>query len=172
MYILMANYKTAIQQTLKWEGGYVNNPNDRGGETYRGIARKFHPLWSGWVTVDNSKPLKKGAIIKSLEDDVIEFYKAHYWDKIRLDEVCNDKVAGFVFDWYVNSGTSGIKSIQRAIGVEDDGKVGKDTLHALNQTTLEHLRISRENFVRSIVRSNPSQKVFLNGWLNRIKSFS
>lgn len=170
----MANYKTAIQQTLKWEGGYVNDPKDKGGETYRGISRTFHPLWSGWVTVDTSKPLKKGAIIKSLEPDVIEFYKAHYWDKIRLDEVCNDKVAGFIFDTYVNSGNAGIKVVQRTVGVEADGIMGAKTIHAINNYNgdlFEALKIARIAFFKSIVRNDNSKAKFLSGWLNRVASF-
>lgn len=35
----MANYK-AISKVLKHEGGYVNDPDDKNGETYKGISRK------------------------------------------------------------------------------------------------------------------------------------
>lgn len=168
----MANYKTAIQQTLKWEGGYVNDPTDRGGMTYAGITRVNHPHWSGWSTIDRHQPLAKGEKIPSLEDEVIAFYKANYWDKIRLDEVCNDKVAGFVFDTYTNSGKKGIKVLQEAIGAVPDGIVGDKTIHLLNQTSLEILKKARLQFVKNIVKNDPSQSKFFKGWVNRISSFS
>jgi lysozyme family protein len=166
----MSDYKSAIAKTLQWEGGYSNDPADRGGITYRGISRKYHPNWQGWAVVDRVKP-KRNAIIPELEDDVILFYKKNYWDKIRLDEVCNDSIAGFVFDWYVNSGNSGIKSLQRALGLQDDGIVGAKTIHAINNTDMAMLKTARTNFFKSIARTNPSQERFLKGWLNRVNSF-
>lgn len=168
----MANYLSAIKKTLQFEGGYANVPGDGGGETYRGISRVYHPDWRGWAVVDRKKR-KQGEIIAMLEQDVIDFYRAQYWDKIRLDEVCNDDVAGFVFDWYINSGTSGIKMIQRAVGVADDGIIGNKTIAAINNYNggIAGLKKQREAFYRAIVANNPSQKKFLTGWLNRNNSF-
>ncbi len=48
----MADFKTAIEATLKAEGGYVNDPDDPGGETYKGIARNRNSKWSGWTHID------------------------------------------------------------------------------------------------------------------------
>jgi lysozyme family protein len=166
----MANFIKALKKTLSYEGGYANVAGDGGGETYRGIARKYHPNWPGWRIVDQKKR-KHNEIIPELEDEVASFYKTHYWDTIRLDEVCNDAIAGFVFDVYVNSGRSGIKMIQRAVGVQDDGIVGPKTIQAINQTDLATLKKQREAFYRAIVANNPSQAKFLKGWLARNSSF-
>jgi lysozyme family protein len=51
----MAHFKTAYALTMGHEGIYSNNPKDRGGETYKGIARKFHPSWEGWKAIDRMK---------------------------------------------------------------------------------------------------------------------
>ena len=51
-------YKEAIKKTLKYEGGYVNDKDDRGGETYRGVSRRYHPNWSGWKIVDEYKQMQ------------------------------------------------------------------------------------------------------------------
>jgi lysozyme family protein len=48
----MADLTTAYESTMKAEGGYVNNPQDPGGETYKGIARKFNSKWDGWIAID------------------------------------------------------------------------------------------------------------------------
>ena len=42
----MAEFSEAFTQTAAHEGGYSNDPLDRGGETYRGIARVHHPDWA------------------------------------------------------------------------------------------------------------------------------
>lgn len=159
----MANYLAAIKKTLQWEGGYSKRTDDP--ETYRGITRTNHPDWRGWAVVDRKKRAQ-GEIIEMLEPDVIAFYKAHYWDKIRLDEVCSDAVAGFVFDTYVHSGNSGIMMLQRAIGVQDDGIVGAKTIHALNQTSIEVLKQARIKYLKSL-----NKPQFERGWLRRVNSF-
>jgi lysozyme family protein len=51
----MADFEIAYGETELREGGYVNDPVDRGGETHRGVARKFHPDWSGWKIIDQIK---------------------------------------------------------------------------------------------------------------------
>lgn len=157
----MANYLSAIKKTLQWEGGWFEQEH-----TYRGIMRKYHPNWRGWRVVDSKQPLKDNEIIPQLEPDVILFYKANYWDKIRLDEVCNDGVAGFVLDTYIHSGGSGIRMLQRAIGVDDDGVVGPKTIHALNQTDLDTLKQARIAYLKSL-----NKPQFERGWLRRVNSF-
>jgi lysozyme family protein len=62
----VSRFEEAFKVVVTDEGGYSNNPNDRGAETYRGISRKFHPDWRGWPIVDTAKanppcpPLEKG----------------------------------------------------------------------------------------------------------------
>ena len=38
-------FKTALNFVLKWEGGYVNNPNDKGGATNKGITQHTYNSW-------------------------------------------------------------------------------------------------------------------------------
>jgi lysozyme family protein len=51
----MSDFEPAYQRTRTNEGGYANVKNDRGGETYAGIARSRHPQWPGWTIVDQVK---------------------------------------------------------------------------------------------------------------------
>jgi lysozyme family protein len=66
----MAEFLPAYTATMKHEGGYVNNPADHGGETYRGISRNNWRGWNGWPDVDRIKgespltPLSKGGDLK------------------------------------------------------------------------------------------------------------
>lgn len=173
----MAEFLSAYAKVMGHEGGYVNDPQDRGGETYAGITRKNYPDWEGWPIVDRYKPLERGEIIEDVElsGQVKAFYKRTQWDKVKGDLIDSQKVATFLFDWYVNSGRTGIKEAQRAVGLTPDGVIGTASLQKINKyherTMLDILKNARRSFVRDIVKVDPSQRKFLNGWLNRIASF-
>jgi lysozyme family protein len=167
----MADFNKAIAFTLKWEGGYVNDPVDVAGATYRGLTRRDNPKWSGWAAIGQLQP-RTGTIYQSLEDSVKEQYRTKYWG--RIEEICNDTVAAFVFDYKVNSGSKAIKTLQRIVGTDDDGILGSDTINKTNNyngNLIAALLQSRRQFYYDIVHNNPSQKKFLNGWLNRIDNF-
>ena len=109
----MAEFNKAITKVLKKEGGYSNNPADRGGETYKGIARKYYKLEYLWTLIDrykdecggvNSTFKKKLDADKLIDSEVKKIYKANYWDKFKLDTVSNQKVAEQIFDDAVNRG--------------------------------------------------------------------
>lgn len=112
----MADFNKAIVKLLKKEGGYANNPNDRGGETYKGIARKYHSTNYMWTLIDRYKDECKNVINstfkkkldsdKAIDAEVRRIYKTSYWDKFKLDTIENQKVAEQIFDDAVNRGVS------------------------------------------------------------------
>jgi len=75
-------------------------------------------------------------------------------------------------DWVWASGVYGIKIPQRMLGVQQDGIVGPKTIEALNKEIPYIFWLSlveeRKDFVDNIVKNNPSQIRFKQGWLNRI----
>lgn len=166
----MADFLKAHPFIIQHEGGYVNDPDDKGGETYRGITRKNFPSWPGWETVDNYKPLNRGEIINSgiLDASVNQFYKLHFWDNIKGDRIDNQSVATYIYDWYVNAGRNAIKELQRVLGITDDGLFGNGTLAAINaadDTLLAKLHEAREAYYNRIATGGNAK--FLKGWLNR-----
>lgn len=177
----MADFNIAYEQYIKpFEGGYVNDSADKGGETYGGIARNFHANWLGWSVIDQIKRDNGGKIVRyarfpQLNESVKSFFK-NMWDKINMSEVDSQNVANIIFDFYVNSENSAAKAIQRIVGVEADGVIGPKTITAINRQKPESLFSSilayREDFYRNIVKRDPSQARFLNGWLNRLKPFA
>ena len=111
----MADFNKAIVKVLKKEGGYVNNPADRGGETYKGITRKYHSTSYVWTLIDrlkdecggvNAKFKNKLNLNTQIDAEIRKIYKANYWDKFKLDTVPNQKVAEQIFDDSVNRGVA------------------------------------------------------------------
>ena len=119
----MTEFENAYNTVIKGsEGGYVNDPIDCGGETYKGIARNSNPRWIGWAVVDAYK-MKKDFTPEMLYQDerlqvlVVEFYKEKYWDLFGGDNL-NPKVATELFDQAVNFGVSvAIEHLQRTINI-------------------------------------------------------
>jgi lysozyme family protein len=138
----MAKFELAITHTLQAEGGLVNDKDDSGGFTYRGITRKNFPNWVGWSKLDkwigtNSTP-KTGKIfteaeIPGLEKDCKDFYKQNFWIPVKGDEIINQEVANDIFDSSVNMGISqAVKLTQRTLGIPETGKMDITTLNTLN----------------------------------------
>lgn len=131
----MAEFLAAHKKTAVHEGGYANVAADRGGETYKGIARNFWPNWPGWAIVDRNKPLKHNAKIKDqeLESLVNMFYKRNFWDKIAGDAIDDQETAFKLYDFAVTSGQpKSIQQIQKVLGLPETGKITQALIEAIN----------------------------------------
>ena len=135
------NYKTAlggvvfsiIGSVLYLEGGYVNHPNDPGGETNHGITKSV-AVSHGYT--GSMQDLPKDTAIDIYFEDYIN--KPRYLSIIELDPVVGKKIV----DVGVNTGTSrASKWYQQSLnnlsrGCKDyscitvDGKVGPATVNA------------------------------------------
>lgn len=111
-------FNKMIDRVLASEGGYVNHPNDPGGETQWGISKRSYPELD----------------IKSLtREDAKAIYRRDFWDRAHCDELHED-VSFQVLDFAVNSGCeTAIRYMQRAAGVADDGHFGEITLSAIRE---------------------------------------
>ena len=170
----MANFNLYFPHLLIYEGGYVDNPNDKGGPTKYGVTL------ANWIKYgydkDNDGDIDKVDLKTITVEDASKIAKKYYWDNVKGDLINSQSVAEFIADWAYNSGTStAIKKTQKLLGLIDDGIIGPKTLLAINsadpKTLFERLKASRTAFVRAIVENNPKQGVFLKGWENRINSF-
>lgn len=178
----MIKKEAIISKTLETEGGYVNDPSDSGGETYCGIARNSNPNWQGWKIVDKHKPLKWNQKIQdsALEQLVIEIYDSKYYQPIKADRIDSDMIRTHLYDMGVNAGTgAAVKLLQKAINkvygvtIATDGAIGNITLtYTNNKAKLNELVNDfinqRKEYYRNLVTVKPSNKKFLQGWLNRV----
>ena len=152
----MTLFETALEQILHYEGGYVNDPRDNGGETNMGISKRAHPE----VDIKNLTKEQAG-----------EIYKRDYWDRSKCDQF-PAPIAIWVFDTAVNAGnTRAAKQLQRAAGATIDGIIGPKTIKAVNDSyekdsialldMLYHIRLNH-------YRRLDDWKHYGRGWTNRI----
>lgn len=141
----MADFDTYYKNRLKpFEGGYCSaadaaKQNDRGGETYLGIARNFNPNWEGWPIIDkyiseHGAPKRNKYIpIDSLSELAEKYSKNKYWDVLGGDAIENQSVAEALIDFGFNSGLgTAAGKAQKIIGVKVDKQFGKISIAALN----------------------------------------
>lgn len=183
------SFEEAFRETLGIEGGYVNDPQDQGRETYKGVSRRFHPLWMGWVIIDAHKGHPDFPqcleIITELQDALKNFYRHTFWDAMKLDEVADHQMAAELFDTAVNCGQGdAVLFAQRAVnfigreGVAEDGKFGPMTLAAINKwcrldPKALFIAMNGEQYIayKEEVRNNPTQSKYSRGWMKRIQSY-
>jgi lysozyme family protein len=144
----VTTFERCVDFVLKQEGGYVNDPQDSGGETKFGISKKAFPhLDIAHLTIEQAR----------------EIYRRHYWDTVRGDEL-PPGVALMVFDLAVNAGVHrSVCLLQRACGVEEDGILGPVTMQAAQAVDPMALCAVRVEFYRSL----PKYPIFGHGWIRR-----
>jgi lysozyme family protein len=178
----MTAWDKALEFTLAYEGGYVFDPADRGGETFRGISRKAWPTWEGWAIVDRVKsahPEDFKAVLlqdQDLRGRAVRFYRENFWDPVHGDELPG-KVAAAVFDMAVHSGVkTAIRALQSCLpGVVVDGEVGSQTVKAVfaaGEAGLVDFLAARATFLNGIMVSSPDQKVWARNWFKRLFKLS
>lgn len=147
------NFDRAVDHILRLEGGYVNHPDDPGGETKFGISKRAYPeLVIKEITIEKAK----------------EIYERDYWKRCQIDGLPS-AIRLMVFDAAVNQGpVQAIRMLQEVLGVTVDGVIGNETrVAAYRMSALkligEYMRIRRRKY-----QSNAMFKTFGAGWLVRL----
>jgi lysozyme family protein len=157
-----SKFLKALDYVMYHEGGYVEDPNDAGGETKFGISKRSYPHLD----------------IKNLtRDQARQIYFVDFWLKAKCEQIIDENLATKFFDLTVHAGISqAVKLIQRALRaageqVVEDGIIGSVTLAAINKADptdlLAALKSESAGYYRLIVQANPSQQKFIEGWLRR-----
>ena len=136
---------------------------DKGGQTYAGISRRFHPKWEGWKYIDAGET-PPTELVRS-------FYRVTFWAQVEGDEITDQKVATVLFGQYVNMGGNAIKLAQTVVGVIADGSIGPKTLEAINQMGperfLDKLCIAMVARYYAIGMKDKTQRTWWPGWIGR-----
>lgn len=170
----MAKIEKLAPIILKWEGGWADTPGDRGGKTNRGVTLA---TWKACgYDKDGDGLIDERDLRLVTPDDAVELLRLHYWNRWQADHIRSQSLANLLVDWVWASGKWGIVIPQRLLKVEPDGIVGPVTLATLNQVNpsvfFQILRQERIDFCRRICENDPTQRKFLQGWINRINDFT
>ena len=162
----MARFDDCLAIVLGNEGGVSANPIDTGGLTNMGVTQTVYDAYR----TQNGLPLQPVHFVTLAEASSI--YLASYWTPARCSYL-PEPVDLCVFDAAVNSGVyRASRLLQQCVGTAQDGVIGAKTLAAAAQidpvTLAGDYCTARTAFVQGIVAANPPQRIFLNGWINRI----
>ena len=182
-------FDLCLDAVLRAEGGHADHPADRGGETYRGIARNFHPDWRGWGVIDELRTRCGRDFPACLErDDFLQahvrgFYRKNFWEPCGAEMIEEYQAARRYFDMAVNLGVSAaVRAMQNALRLLGwdpgavDGVMGPRTGAALRaQGAAREGWLRLELLLRGLqarhyvvlAERDESQRVFLVGWLRR-----
>jgi lysozyme family protein len=157
------NFVPSLAAVLIHEGGYVNDPQDPGGATNKGVTQ---PVYDDWRI---GEKLSKRSVQLINAFEVGEIYRRRYWNATRGDDLPSG-VDYCVFDFAVNSGVNrATRYLQRAAGVNDDGQIGSMTLAAVKAkpsvALIEQICAARLNFLRQL----PTFARFGKGWTARVE---
>jgi len=156
---MITSFKEIILDVLAHEGGYVNDPDDPGGETMMGISKRAYP------NLDISG-LSKAS--------VMQIYKKDYWDKNRVESL-PEKLRHVYFDMCVNMGKSrAVKTIQQACNGKNcnlsvDGGLGPLTLKSIRKSKVSTSRVRayRIKYYAKLVDTKPGLEKYYYGWYKR-----
>lgn len=171
-----STFGRAFNNSLGFEGGFVDDPDDAGGATKYGISLRTYKKYHPDATAQNIKNMTL--------DEAKIFYHQYFWLPNRYNEIKNEDLAVKIFDAAINTGPAQAHlCLQRALNcvgfkLKEDGRLGDKTLEALNYTgspewgfaILCAYRSELAGFYRLLAETKPKNKKFLNGWLKRAYS--
>ena len=139
-------FKKGLGFVLKWEGGYVDNPYDKGGATNNGITQYTYNNWR------KSQGLEQKSVIDIKMSEVEEIYYKNYWLQAGCQHM-SPKFAILAFDTAVNMGLARVNQFLKAAQWKYPEKF------------IAARKAKYEEFAQY-----GNQKIFLKGWLNRLNS--
>ena len=156
---MASNFQECLDLVLKSEGGWVNHPNDPGGETNLGVTKA---VWEEYV----GHPVKT---MKNLtKDDVAPMYELKYWRPCYC-EVLPRGLDFVVFSMGVNAGPGrSVKLLQQSIGCVPDGVIGPRTRELISASNSANLIAKFSETRREYYRSLKTFPIFGRGWLSRV----
>lgn len=171
-----------IVRIIDREGGFTDNPADRGGATNFGITLVTLAAWRH----------SKGRAVTTTEDvrnltisEAMEIYRWEYVEKPGFLTIEDPELFDLVVDSGVNHGPDrAAKFLQEALGVKADGDIGPKTRGALARSWIPQVYrdviAARLRFYGRFISKDrtdadrdgiPDATEFASGWLNRLSEF-
>jgi lysozyme family protein len=170
----MPSFDVFLPILLRNEDGYVNRPDDPGGETNKGITTKiFQECSLELLDVDPTSDN-----LKALTDSQAGvIYRALYWNKMQADAFPSQDLANIACDFFINSGTHATVLLQRVLNnvgasLTPDGGIGPATMRALAAAdSLQVYRQYKAGRLAYYESLRPKYPQFVGGWLMRVNQF-
>lgn len=176
----MSDFNEAIKVVLKHEGGWVNDPDDRGGETNFGISTLIverEKITNEFLLMPADLKRDPGWMKLMKVEGAMKVYKQLFWDKFGYAAINDQNVATKIFDCGVNCGPSRSHTMaQKAAnacgsvcGV--DGILGPKSVFAINacepKEFMSQMRAQMEAYYSAIIVKRPQNAKFRNNWMRR-----
>ncbi|HHB8176547.1 TPA: glycoside hydrolase family 108 protein [Klebsiella pneumoniae] len=163
---------------LQHEGGYVNDPNDRGGETNMGITIA---TWRAYAPSDPGIEATTNTLRNMTKEQAEIIYYNHYWEPKGFCKLETIKIALMLYDWTITSGRA-VTQVRKMLHNEYNinlvvsNTMDDDMIHCINaiedqEQLLSRIAEVRKEYYRSLTITNgePNTQVrFLTGWINRV----
>jgi lysozyme family protein len=163
-------FDKAFEHLIINEGGYSNDPMDKGGKTIYGIASSYHP--EDFNLVYN---LYKDGKKELALDSAKRFYKKKFWDD-KYENINDSSLAFKLFDLGVNMGVKkAVKFLQETINkllqkeqLTADGIFGEQSLYYANRIEKELLYRAYIDTAGMYYKRLWNYFKFGKGWMNRL----
>lgn len=172
-------FRRVSRVVLANEGGFVDDPDDAGGATNRGIAWS---TWQQYAMVDLGVEPTLGNL-KSLSEAQAEIiYRKRYWEPRGFCRINNPRTALMIYDWTITSGKA-IREVQEVLSgefgarIRADNHMGQATIDAINEVAdqgqlISAIAAARKEYYRSLTYNSDGSRnansKFLNGWIARV----
>lgn len=168
---MKTQFEEIIEEVLEAEGGFVNDPDDKGGATNFGVTQQSYSNFLGSsASVDDVRNMTR--------EEAKECYKKDFWIPAKVDRM-PDNLKHIYFDMVVNMGRKNAgKILQQAVNTKKnsavldvDGIVGSGSLSHIPDLTLSDVLVERSMFFAnncfdgSRFAKRTRQNKFLRGWI-------
>lgn len=183
----MLSINEIVNDILRREGGYVNDPDDPGGATNYGVT--IHTMRRLGLDLDGDGDVDQQDVRQLSRDKAAEIFSEHYYRRPKINGL-PERLQPSVFDMYVNAGGTAVRLLQTLLGefghpVAVDGAIGPQTLAATNRANTnapEHLvdayGIERRNYYYRLADRRPTSRKYATrrdggkgGWIIRAEEF-
>lgn len=173
------SFRSALAIVFAFEGGYSNDHYDSGGKTKFGIIENEARTWG-----------YKGDMKDLTREFASNIYYRKYWVAHNLDKIAalSPKIAAEIFEMGVNMGSSrGVIAFQRGLNllnrrgklysdIEVDGQMGNGTIRAFKKlpkidypVMIKLINAIQGEYYMKFATNNPTQEVFIRGWMKRVE---
>ncbi|SDM68959.1 Predicted Peptidoglycan domain-containing protein [Catalinimonas alkaloidigena] len=175
------SFLKAFARTVAWEGGFQNDPDDRGNYCGGKLIGTSHGISAAAWKGELGRCPTEGEMRALGKSDAERFFLKNYWNVLKGDQLPSQELADILVDWgWISGPGTAVKGLQKALNAMGeklvvDGGIGPKTLTALYRhdpadVTAQVFYLRRADIDR-IVTEDPTQQKFYKGWMNRLESF-